>query len=83
MTTGPPTRMTRLAPRDRRASIVAARSSALAGKNGEAVKKAIAGVKLIPVDWTQVMAKKPVWIERWKKDVIGSSGKQLDVVKPK
>lgn len=55
----------------------------LAGKNGEAVKKAIAGVKLIPVDWTQVMAKKPVWIERWKKDVIGSSGKQLDVVKPK
>lgn len=29
------------------------------------------------------MAKKPVWIERWKKDVIGSSGKQLDVVKPK
>ena len=55
----------------------------LAGKNGEAVKKAIAGVKLIPVDWAQVMAKKPVWIERWKKDVIGSSGKQLDVVKPK
>ena len=27
----------------------------LAGKNGEAVKQAIAGVKLIPVDWNQVM----------------------------
>ncbi|KWO52126.1 2-aminoethylphosphonate ABC transporter substrate-binding protein [Burkholderia ubonensis] len=55
----------------------------LAGKNGEAVKRAIAGVKLIPVDWSQVMAKKPVWLERWKKDVIGSSGKQTEVVKPK
>ncbi|MDI7064991.1 hypothetical protein QMO17_27285, partial [Klebsiella pneumoniae] len=55
----------------------------LAGKNGEAVKKAIAGVHLIPVDWTQVMAKKADWTARWKSDVIGSSGKQLEVVKPK
>ncbi len=29
------------------------------------------------------MAKKAVWTERWKKDVIGSSGKQTEVVKPK
>ena len=55
----------------------------LAGKNGAAVKQAIAGVKLIPVDWTQVMAKKADWTTRWKNDVIGDSGKQLEVVKPK
>jgi 2-aminoethylphosphonate transport system substrate-binding protein len=54
----------------------------LAGKNGEAVKQAIAGVKLIPVDWTQVMAKKADWTARWKNDVIGDSGKQVEVVKP-
>ncbi|TAM53401.1 MAG: 2-aminoethylphosphonate ABC transporter substrate-binding protein [Paraburkholderia sp.] len=55
----------------------------LSGKNGEAVKQAIAGVKLIPVDWTAVMAKKADWTARWKNDVIGHSGKQTDVVKPK
>ncbi|MCW0115658.1 2-aminoethylphosphonate ABC transporter substrate-binding protein [Burkholderia pseudomallei] len=55
----------------------------LSGKNGEAVKRAIAGVQLIPVDWDAVMAKKPVWTERWKKEVIGDSGKQTEVVKPK
>jgi 2-aminoethylphosphonate transport system substrate-binding protein len=55
----------------------------LAGKNGEIVKKATAGVKIIPVDWTQVMAKKADWTARWKNDVIGSSGKQIEVVKPK
>jgi 2-aminoethylphosphonate transport system substrate-binding protein len=55
----------------------------LAGKNGEAVKQAIAGVTLIPVDWNQVMAKKADWTARWKSDVIGSSGKQIEVVKPK
>jgi 2-aminoethylphosphonate transport system substrate-binding protein len=54
----------------------------LAGKNGEAVKQAIAGVKLIPVDWNQVMAKKADWTARWKNDVIGDSGKQVEVVKP-
>ncbi|HVE05699.1 MAG TPA: 2-aminoethylphosphonate ABC transporter substrate-binding protein [Paraburkholderia sp.] len=54
----------------------------LTGKNGTAVKQAISGVKLIPVDWNQVMAKKADWTTRWKNDVIGSSGKQLDVVKP-
>ncbi|WP_322072081.1 2-aminoethylphosphonate ABC transporter substrate-binding protein [Paraburkholderia bannensis] len=56
---------------------------ALTGKNGAAVKQAIEGVKLIPVDWNQVMAKKADWTTRWKNDVIGSSGKQLEVVKPK
>lgn len=56
---------------------------ALTGKNGEAVKQAIAGVKLIPVDWNQVMDKKAAWTARWKGDVIGNSGKQVDVVKPK
>lgn len=55
----------------------------LAGKNGETVKQSIAGVKLIPVDWNQVMTKKADWTTRWKNDVIGSSGKQTDVVKPK
>jgi 2-aminoethylphosphonate transport system substrate-binding protein len=55
----------------------------LAGKNGETVKQAIAGVKLIPVDWNQVMEKKAAWTTRWKNDVIGNSDKQLDVVKPK
>ncbi|MDB5837203.1 MAG: 2-aminoethylphosphonate transporter substrate-binding protein [Caballeronia sp.] len=55
----------------------------LAGKNGETVKQAIAGVKLIPVDWNQVMEKKAAWTTRWKNDVIGNSDKQLEVVKPK
>ncbi|MGN6648646.1 2-aminoethylphosphonate ABC transporter substrate-binding protein [Trinickia sp.] len=55
----------------------------LAGKNGEAVKQAISGVKLIPVDWNHVMAKKADWTARWKRDVIGNSGKQTEVVKPK
>jgi 2-aminoethylphosphonate transport system substrate-binding protein len=55
----------------------------LAGKNGEAVKQAIAGVKLIPVDWNHVMEKKAGWTERWKTEVIGNTGKQTDVVKPK
>lgn len=55
----------------------------LAGKNGTAVKQAIAGVKLIPVDWNHVMSKKADWTARWKNDVIGNSGKQLEVVKPK
>jgi 2-aminoethylphosphonate transport system substrate-binding protein len=40
-------------------------------------------VKLIPVDWNQVMAKKADWTARWKSEVIGNSGKQLEVVKPK
>jgi len=55
----------------------------LAGKNGETVKQAIAGVKLIPVDWNHVMEKKAGWTERWKREVIGDSGKQIEVVKPK
>ncbi|AET91580.1 2-aminoethylphosphonate ABC transporter substrate-binding protein [Burkholderia sp. KK1] len=55
----------------------------LAGKNGEAVKQAISGVKLIPVDWNEVMQKKAGWTERWKTEVIGNSGKQTEIVKPK
>jgi len=38
----------------------------LAGKNGEVVKQAYRGVKLIPVDWNQVMEKKAAWTTRWK-----------------
>jgi 2-aminoethylphosphonate transport system substrate-binding protein len=54
----------------------------LTGKNGNALKEAIAGVKVIPVDWNQVMAKKADWTQRWKNEVIADSGKQVDVVKP-
>jgi 2-aminoethylphosphonate transport system substrate-binding protein len=54
----------------------------LAGKNGAVVRQSIAGVKLIPVDWDQVMAKKAGWTARWKREVIGNSAKPLDVVKP-
>jgi len=54
----------------------------LTGKNGEAVKQAIAGVKLIAVDWDHVIAKKADWTARWKSEVIGGSNKPLDVVKP-
>jgi len=54
----------------------------LTGKNGMAVQQAIAGVKLITVDWDQVMAKKAAWTKRWEKQVIGDSGKPLTVVKP-
>ncbi|MCG5078421.1 2-aminoethylphosphonate ABC transporter substrate-binding protein [Paraburkholderia tagetis] len=56
---------------------------ALSGKNGAAVKQAIEGVNLIPVDWNQVMEKKAGWTTRWKNEVVGSSGKQTEVVKPK
>lgn len=55
----------------------------LTGKNGEAVQHAIAGVRLIPVDWNAVMAKKAAWTARWKSDVIGGSGRETEVVKPK
>ncbi len=55
---------------------------ALTGKNGSALKTAIAGVRVIPVDWSQVMAKKADWTQRWKNEVIGDSGKQVDLVKP-
>jgi len=55
---------------------------ALTGKNGDALKAAIAGVKIVPVDWTQVMAKKADWTQRWKSEVIADSGKQVDLVKP-
>ncbi|KIG03002.1 2-aminoethylphosphonate ABC transporter substrate-binding protein [Caballeronia concitans] len=55
----------------------------LTGKNGDTVKQAIAGVKLIPVDWNHVMDKKAAWTTRWKNDVIGNSGKETEVVKPK
>ena len=55
---------------------------ALAGKNGGALKQAVAGVKVIPVDWTQVMAKQAGWTQRWKNEVIADSGKKLDLVKP-
>src|SRR6266702_8927559 len=41
----------------------------LSGKNGEVVKQAISGVKLIPVDWNQVMSKKADWTARWKSEV--------------
>jgi len=54
----------------------------LTGKNGAALKEAIAGVKVLPVDWTQVMAKKADWTQRWKNEVIADSGKKVDVVKP-
>ncbi|MFM0322384.1 2-aminoethylphosphonate ABC transporter substrate-binding protein [Caballeronia glebae] len=55
----------------------------LAGKNGDAVKQAISGVKLIPVDWNEVLRKKAGWTRRWKTEVIGNTGKQTEVVKPK
>ncbi len=53
------------------------------GKNAEVVQKAIAGVKLVPVDWTLVSAKKPAWLARFKDEVIGGSGKPTEVVAPK
>ena len=55
----------------------------LAGKNGEAIKQAVAGVKLISVDWNAVLLKKAAWTKRWQQQVIGNSGKPTDVVKPK
>jgi 2-aminoethylphosphonate transport system substrate-binding protein len=53
----------------------------LVGKNGLTIRNTIAGVKVLPIeDWYQVMDKRPGWIERWKKEVVGNSGKQTDVV---
>lgn len=55
----------------------------LTGKNSAAIRSAIAGVRVVPVDWDQVLAKKPAWTARWKSQVIGHSDKPLEVVKPK
>jgi 2-aminoethylphosphonate transport system substrate-binding protein len=54
-----------------------------AGKNADAVQKAIAGVKVIPVDWTEVSQKKPALLQRFKDEVIGGSGKPTEVAAPK
>jgi 2-aminoethylphosphonate transport system substrate-binding protein len=53
------------------------------GNNAEVVRKAISGVKVIPVDWTQVSEKKPAWLARFKEQVIGGSGKPTEAVAPK
>jgi 2-aminoethylphosphonate transport system substrate-binding protein len=54
----------------------------LSGKNADYLAKATAGVKVIPVDWTKVLAKQSDWEKRWRSEVIGNSTKQLTVVKP-
>ncbi len=53
------------------------------GKNAEVVEKAIKGVTVVPVNWTQVSEKKPAWLARFKQEVLGDSGKPAEVTAPK
>lgn len=55
---------------------------ALSGVTGEEIKRTIAKVNVLPVDWNQVRAKKSDWTKRWRSEVIGSSDKPTNVVKP-
>lgn len=53
------------------------------GPNGKVVTDAIKDVEVVQVDWDHIIAKQDAWKERWKSQVIGASGKPLEVVKPK
>ncbi len=51
--------------------------------NAGVVRNIIDGVRVLPVDWTNVGLKKDAWLKRFKDEVIGDSGKQVSVVPPK
>jgi 2-aminoethylphosphonate transport system substrate-binding protein len=51
--------------------------------NAQVVRNIIEGVKVMPVDWATVGLKKDAWLKRFREEVVGDSGKQVDVVKPK
>lgn len=53
------------------------------GPNGKLLADAVKGVEVIEVDWNHVLAKQDAWKQRWRDQVVGSSGKQIEVVKPK
>jgi 2-aminoethylphosphonate transport system substrate-binding protein len=53
------------------------------GANGKAVMDAVKGVEVVAVDWTHIIDKQDAWKKRWREQVIGGSGKQLEVVKSK
>ena len=50
------------------------------GPNAEVVQGTIEGVK---VDWADAAKRKPVWLQRFKDEVIGGSGKPTDVTPPR
>jgi 2-aminoethylphosphonate transport system substrate-binding protein len=53
------------------------------GANAKVVLDAVKDVEVVAVDWNHIIAKQDAWKERWRKEVIGASGKELEVVKPK
>lgn len=50
--------------------------------NAQVVRNIVEGVRVLPVDWAAVGAKKDGWLKRFREEVVGNSGKQVDVVKP-
>jgi 2-aminoethylphosphonate transport system substrate-binding protein len=53
------------------------------GDNAKIVLDAVKDVDVVAVDWAHIIDKQDAWKERWRTQVIGASGKELEVVKPK
>jgi 2-aminoethylphosphonate transport system substrate-binding protein len=53
------------------------------GANGQAIADAVKGVEVVQVDWNHILDKQQAWKDRWRKEVIGTSTKNIEVVKPK
>ncbi len=53
------------------------------GPNAKVIADAIQDVQVIQVDWAHVLDKQSAWKNRWRSEVIGSSSKPIEVVKPK
>lgn len=54
-----------------------------AGPNAKIMADAIKDVEVIQVDWAHILDKQAAWKNRWRSEVIGSSNKPIEVVKPK
>src|SRR5258705_7268149 len=53
-----------------------------AGENAKMVMNAMKDVDVLPVDWVRILERQDAWKERWRRQVIGASGKPTEVVKP-
>ncbi|HYB58460.1 MAG TPA: 2-aminoethylphosphonate ABC transporter substrate-binding protein [Alphaproteobacteria bacterium] len=52
------------------------------GPNAKVLADAIKGVEVVQVDWKHIIDKQKAWQDRWRSQVIGSSTKTIDRVKP-
>ena len=55
----------------------------LTGPNAKVIADAVKDVQVVQVDWAHVLDKQAAWKNRWRTEVIGSSSKPIEVVKPK